>query len=345
MGVLVGSDSIRCAAANLILATGVQSGLSSAAHTVRSTPPGSASQGKRASPASRRVSPPPLVMTSPSRIVNGKARRALLLGRGEIGRGEKGPRGAVVTADASGVTKQAHNDNTPSSGNSREANKSPHARVRRQRASNRNLVWIRKELVEKGEFSADDCHPIGRSDRLPPPKQFSFLRDLWSRQTGRIAFAEVVKKMAGGGGRENSRGGGKYAAGRGRNELGRPTAPTTVPTVPPARPRAQNSGPPVNIFSRPPIAPLMPGPNMVPPGHMFPGYHGGGWGNHYNQMPQWPQQMQFSYQYIPPPVGPPINYQQQPARSSSGQIGGACSLCSWGNLELVSPRRSRRLRL
>jgi len=65
-----------------------------------------------------------------------------------------------------------------------------------------NLFWIQRELVESRSFSAKDCYPVLKSDRLEkPPVKVNFTRDIWGRGGEKETFAEVLQKekMADGG--------------------------------------------------------------------------------------------------------------------------------------------------
>lgn len=166
-------------------------------------------------------------------------------------------------------------------------------KVHRRKTTHPNLVWIRKDLFLTGEFSAADCYPIGASDHLPQPKQFSFSRDYWSRKTGKIPFVAIARGMAGGGRNQSTRGG-RYGAGRGRNS-GRPPAPTrtirptTPAVVPPIHPPPAAQPLPMSIYAKPPIFPMSTAPPMPHPGgQAFVGFPGG-WNNQYQQIGPWPQ--------------------------------------------------------
>lgn len=62
------------------------------------------------------------------------------------------------------------------------------------------LFWIRKELVEKRNFTAADCFPAQRSDRIESPVRVRF-SEVWSRQQARETYAEVLKRPMEEGGR------------------------------------------------------------------------------------------------------------------------------------------------
>lgn len=56
--------------------------------------------------------------------------------------------------------------------------------------------------MEAQSFSAKDCFPVAKSDRLEkPPVKISFSRDVWGRGGEKATFAAVLQKekMAEGG--------------------------------------------------------------------------------------------------------------------------------------------------
>jgi hypothetical protein len=134
---------------------------------------------------------------------------------------------------------------------------------------------VRRDKFLSGDFSADDCFPVGATDYLVQPKQFSFSIDFWAIRESRPTFAAVMRGMAGAS--QGSRGG-RYAGGRSQNEGIRPTVqqlaadpPPTIPHVPvSARPpmapnQTQHQPPPVSIFAKPPIVPMATAPSMMYP--------------------------------------------------------------------------------
>ncbi|XBI06977.1 uncharacterized protein [Aegilops tauschii subsp. strangulata] len=125
-------------------------------------------------------------------------------------------------------------------------------------------------------------------------------------------------------GREGSRGGGRYAAGRGRNETGR--GGTANPkssgggetqhqtTQPPA-----TQMPPISIYSRPPIVPLRQPNYMFSQGQMYAGFPPGGYAQ-FQGVSQWPMpQQQFPYQF---PLQPGMMPYQQKLPFNSGSSSG-----------------------
>lgn len=81
-------------------------------------------------------------------------------------------------------------DSTPSS---------PHRRhgSRVSQGVREHLIWIRKSLWEAKSFKAEDCFPVGGSDKwIDPPKQLNFAEDCWAKGV-KQTFVQAVKAMAG----------------------------------------------------------------------------------------------------------------------------------------------------
>lgn len=281
----------------------------------------------------RRVRPPspsPL-LRSPTRVNGRRAPPA----RDSC---ERGPVGRVGGNGKRGCKEKTHSQNPPSRLAERDdprLYKHTRARVRRRRKDLSGLVWVRRDLVKSGQFTADDCHPIGLSDWLPVPKIFKFSRDFWSRREGRATYASIVRGMAGPGGQQGPRGG-RYSAGRGRNEGGRPPTPPNAPEAPVAAPPLPvrqvtpvRSNPPVSIYAKPPIVPLAAGPSMMNQGgQMYPNY--GGWNPHFAPVNPWMPQPQYPYQFLSPPAGPPAPYPHSAPMQSSGSQAGSSGQAGTG---------------
>lgn len=52
--------------------------------------------------------------------------------------------------------------------------------------SSGHLFWVRKDLFDSRVFTARDCFPVYRGDRLDKsPVSFSFAKDVWSAEQGK----------------------------------------------------------------------------------------------------------------------------------------------------------------
>lgn len=89
---------------------------------------------------------------------------------------ERGPVGREGGIGKLGHKEKTHSQNPPTWWAARE-DKYNTTRVRCHRRDFSDLVWVRRDLFQSGEFSVDDFHPVGRSDWLPVPKIFKFSRD------------------------------------------------------------------------------------------------------------------------------------------------------------------------
>nr|CAB3457118.1 unnamed protein product [Digitaria exilis] len=66
--------------------------------------------------------------------------------------------------------------------NSSSTSRKRRQEVRVEEAPLGGLVWIRRSLWESKEFSADDCHPVRKSDKWSdPPKNFNFAKVFWGQ--------------------------------------------------------------------------------------------------------------------------------------------------------------------
>ncbi|XP_044357384.1 uncharacterized protein [Triticum aestivum] len=307
MGGIIGGAAYRCAAKHHVLAIAVPAGLSPVGFATPPDSPVPCGGGD----AKRQVSPAPLSFGSPVRRAVGRnrvaARRALLVSE----QWSPGPVSPVTVGVEKGVV--APLQKAPPRGDLDPHQEGVGRRGVRVRPTYRNssratLVWIQKKKFASGEFTEADCHPIGISDHLPVPKNFSFSRDYWARKSRKITFASIVK-MAGGG-RDPSSRGGRYGSGRGR--VGRPPAPT---------PSGQEGA-------------VQPPPPQAPAGGQMFGYPQM---QQMQQMPPWPNQQNFPYQYLPPTqVFPqPFNPQMQQI-----QYGGSGS-STGGSVQSSQPESSK----
>lgn len=282
----------------------------------------------------RSTSPSPFIVLPPRRIVNGsgvgrpKRTPPVSCGPETAGRAHPSDLGADKIRPRHQLTKPNNYRSDPQAARVR--------RRQRRRPPPTSLFWVRRDKFFSGDFSADDCFPVGATDYLVEPKQFSFSVDFWTRRESRPMFATVVRGMAGAGAPQGSRGG-RYAGGRSRNEGIRPTVqqlaadpPPTIPHGPmSARPsmapnQPQHQSPHVSIFAKPPIVPMATAPSMMYPamGQMYPDFAAAG----YQQYPAnpWPQNSQQPHFQFPYPY--PQNFPQPAvvggsASGGSGQTG------------------------
>ncbi|CAN6216897.1 unnamed protein product [Urochloa humidicola] len=151
-------------------------------------------------------------------------------------------------------------------------------RVRRGETTRSELVWIRKEKLESGDFAAQDCFPIGQGDTWDrEPLSLNFAERIWGKGE-KLTFIQAVKiSMA-------SRGRG------GRNQ--RPRSPEEWEgwqeegnryQYPPPPPSGHYPPPPQFYQAPPPYGYYHPAPPPVhhpppPPPHSFERFHQGGQG-------------------------------------------------------------------